>query len=138
MSAESISLKFKSGNHVPVSEAKVTREEWEAATAEIAADIMTIQTANAEIYGDYLAAEKRCDKLQARVAELEAERDSLRLDAIMHIGNGNKAVRRIKAQAIREAANKLCAIRDGSMHCKLVSFEEMNEYANQIEGQSNG
>lgn len=71
MSIESISLKFKSGNDVPVSEARVTREEWESATAEIAADIMTLQTANAEIYGDYLAAEKKCEELQARVAELE-------------------------------------------------------------------
>ena len=35
MSIESIDLKFKSGNDVPVTRAEITLEEWEAVKAEI-------------------------------------------------------------------------------------------------------
>lgn len=110
---------------------------------------------------DQIVAER--DHLRERVAELEAERREIKhavkfapssahwseelkrllgadarsgIDALER--NHRDSIQHIKAQAIREAANKLCAIRDGSMFCKLVSFEELNEHANKIEGQSNG
>lgn len=58
MSIETINLKFKSGNNVPVERTIVTREEWEQAIAEI--DSIMLEC---------------CDEIEllnARIAELES------------------------------------------------------------------
>lgn len=70
--------------------------------------------------------------------ELRRQNDDLILKQFDHIGSGNKAVRRIKAAAVREACDKVVS------DYRAVSFDKndnlylniiaLRDYANQIEG----
>lgn len=101
-------------------------------------EVVGLLEANAEIYGDYLAAEKRCEELQARVAELEAERTELLCTvSALKAELDEFDIARIKAQAIREAV-KYAAEKALEEGWHTLDSNTLLEYARQIEGQSNG
>lgn len=78
------------------------------------------------------------DALKQERDELRRQNDDLILKQFDHIGSGNKAVRRIKAAAVREACDKVLG------DYRAVSFDKnenlylnvvaLRDYANQIEG----
>lgn len=58
---EELSLKFKSGNSVPVERVSLSRSEWESVVSEHG----NMLEANAEIHGDYQMMEQERDLLRA-------------------------------------------------------------------------
>lgn len=96
-------------------------------------NLQEIESLLASDYGMQALNTHHINWLAGEVKRLANQNDDLLLNNASQIGSGNRAVRRIKAAAVREAVKAAAekALKEG---WHTLDSNDLLEYANQIEG----